>query len=120
MKTVLVVDDDRDTNEVTCRLLRKLGHQALSAHTGEEALAIVAMQIPDLIILDSMMPGMNGAEVLRLLRAKVETATIPVIMHSAIAEEEFQVNAIAKGANEYLVKAGFTFERFKETIAKYI
>lgn len=120
MKTVLVVDDHADSNEITCKLLKRLGHRTMSAATGEAALALLATEIPDLIILDVMMPGMNGEEVLRMIRATEATATLPVIMHSAVADPEFQDNALAKGANGFLVKSGFDLKAFEATINKFI
>jgi CheY-like chemotaxis protein len=120
MKTVLVVDDHADSNEITCKLLKRLGHRTISAATGEAALALLATELPDLIILDVMMPGMNGEEVLRLIRATEATATVPVIMHSAVASPDFQDNALAKGANGFLVKSGFDLKAFEATISKFI
>src|SRR5690242_7609201 len=84
MKKVLVVDDHVDTNHILCKLIRRLGHSTSSAYTGEGALAMLSGEIPDLIILDCMMPGMTGIEVLRLLRTNPKTAQLPVIMYSAV------------------------------------
>ena len=120
MKTVLVVDDHADSNEITCKLLKRMGHRTISAATGEAALAILATEVPDLIILDAMMPGMNGEEVLRMIRASETTARLPVIMHSAVADPEFHDNAVAKGANDFLVKSGFDLKAFEETIKKFL
>ncbi|MDB5298498.1 MAG: PleD family two-component system response regulator, partial [Phycisphaerales bacterium] len=77
-------------------------------------------ELPDLVILDVMMPGMNGEEVLRLIRATEATATVPVIMHSAVANPDFRDNALAKGANGFLVKSGFDLKAFEATINKFI
>jgi adenylate cyclase len=120
MKTVLVVDDHADNNEIVCKVLKRMGHRTVAAPTGEAALAILATEIPDLIILDAMMPGMNGAEVLRLIRANEATAMVPVIMHSAVADPEFHQNAVEKGANDFLVKSNFDLKVFEAMISKYI
>jgi putative two-component system response regulator len=84
MPTVLIVEDDPDMNEVLYRLLQKAGYKALSAFTGEGGLAMVIMGKPDLIVLDHMMPGMDGMEMLRMLRGNPQTALIPVVIYSGV------------------------------------
>ena len=66
MATVLVVDDHRDANDILCRLLRMQGHHTASAFTGEEALVSLQEKCPDVVILDFMMPGMDGIETLAI------------------------------------------------------
>jgi CheY-like chemotaxis protein len=120
MKKVLVVDDHADTNHILCKLIRKLGYAALSAYSGEGALAVLSAENPDLLILDCMMPGMDGMEVLRRIRTHAPTAGLPVIMYSAVADPEFQKHAIEKGANEYWVKSGFDFSKLKDRLTEYV
>jgi len=120
MGSILVVDDHVDTNEILCRLLRSLGHRTASAFTGDGALAALASDRPDLVILDMMMPGMDGFEVLRQVRAAPATAKLPVILYSGIAEPDFQACAIQRGANAYWVKGGMDFSRLAEMIAQYV
>lgn len=120
MKTILVVDDHVDTNQILCRLLRKLGYGTASAFSGEGALAMMSAQPADLMILDCMMPGMNGIEVLRLVRENNQTAALPVIMYSAVADPDFQQHALEKGANEYWVKSGLDYSKLKERLEQYL
>ena len=117
MATVLVVDDHTDANDLLCRVLRLHGHRAVSAFTGEGALALVGTDRPDLVILDVMMPDMDGIEVLRLIRANPHTATLPVVMFSAVHDAEFQRHALRKGANDYWTKGRTDFSRIADLIA---
>jgi CheY-like chemotaxis protein len=120
IKTVLVVDDHVDTNDILCRFVKAMGHRPVSAFTGEGALALVGTERPDLILLDVMMPGMDGVEVLRMIRGNPQTATVPVIMYSGVADAEFQQHTVAKGANEYWVKAALAGPDLRERLAKYL
>jgi CheY-like chemotaxis protein len=120
MKTILVVDDHCDTNQILCRLIQKLGYRTMSAYTGEGALATLAVERPDLLILDVMMPDMNGPEVLKVVRANPQTAMIPVVMYSAVADPAFQQHVIERGANEYWVKSGFDFSELKTRLGRYL
>ena len=119
-KTVMVVDDHVDTNQILCRLVKALGHRAVSAFTGEGALALVGTDKPDLLILDVMMPGMDGVEVLRMIRGNPLTATLPVVLYSAVSDPEFQRHAVQKGANEYWVKAGLEAGELRHRLEKYL
>jgi diguanylate cyclase (GGDEF)-like protein len=101
---ILVVDDDPD-----CRAILKTGlefkqYDVMQASNGVEALALVAAGPPDLIILDVMMPKMDGLEVCRRLRGSFKTNTIPVLMLTARAEVEARVQGLAEGADDYLPK----------------
>ena len=120
MKTVMVVDDHHDTNSVLCKVLRKSGYRTLSAYSGEEAVAMLATSVPDLVILDVMMPGMNGCEVLRIIRGAQATASLPVIMHTAVADAQARQQAMDIGANGYLVKSGFDLQTFQATVARHL
>ena len=120
MATVLVVDDHKDANDVLCRLLRLQGHKTGSAFTGEEALAALLIDRPDLVILDFMMPGMDGIETLRHIRADPRTAALPVIMYTAVADPNFQSHAIQKGANAYFAKGSMDFAKLSDMIVAYV
>lgn len=120
MKTILVTDDHVDTNEILCRLLRCSGYRAVSAFSGEAALAVLATERPDLLILDMMMPGLDGMEVLRRVRSDPANAQLPVIMFSGIADPAFQEHVRQKGANDYWLKGRMDFAHLGELIAKYV
>lgn len=101
---ILVVDDDLDTVKLVGTTLEKQGYVILAAQDGVEALQKVAQHHPDLILLDVMMPKMDGIEVMRRLRADPATSAIPVIMFTAKAQVDDKVAGLEAGADEYLTK----------------
>ncbi|HSU68296.1 MAG TPA: response regulator [Tepidisphaeraceae bacterium] len=106
---VLVVEDHRDTNDMLCRLLTREGYDTVSAYSGEAALELIGAERPELVILDNMMPGMNGIEALRAIRETPDVARTPVIMYSAVADPAFREHAMQRGANAYFVKGSMQF-----------
>jgi len=101
---VLVIEDERSLTEVLSYNLRKEGYEAVVAHDGLEGLRKAQTLLPDLIILDLMLPVMEGKEVLRELRAGERTREIPVIILTAKIEETDQVVGYSLGADEYVPK----------------
>lgn len=101
MTTVLVVDDERALRDFVRRNLEVRGYRVLMAANGLEALALFGQERVDLIILDLMMPFMDGLEVTRRLR---EVSTVPIIILSALGEEADKVRAFDLGADDYLTK----------------
>lgn len=100
--TILVIDDDANVRDLLSRLLRKDGHRVITAEDGPSGLALASQQKPDAITLDVVMPGgMDGWEVLRLLKESPATHSIPVIMVSVMAEQE---HALTLEVEDYLVK----------------
>ncbi|AZF32220.1 diguanylate cyclase/phosphodiesterase [Pseudomonas sp. R4-35-07] len=102
--TLLIVDDEPQVRKLLETLLQHEGYQTLSAASGEEALLFVAQQPPDLILLDIMMPGMDGYEVASHLKGDETTASIPIIMLSALSESSARVSGLETGAEEFLSK----------------
>ena len=100
-RKILVVDDDAATVKFVTANLEANDYEALSARDGEEALKIIEKKLPDLVILDIMMPKVDGYEVCRRLR---EWSQIPVIMLSARCDEEDKVKCLNIGADDYLCK----------------
>src|ERR1044072_2621893 len=98
---VLVVDDDVTGRDVVRRYLELAGHQAVLAGTGEEALARFAEQPADLVVLDLMLPGIDGLEVCRRLRG---CSAVPVVMRTARGEEENRIAGLQLGADDYVTK----------------
>ncbi|MBC3239418.1 EAL domain-containing response regulator [Pseudomonas lurida] len=102
--TLLIVDDEPQVRKLLETLLQHEGYQTLCAGSGEEALQLVAQQPPDLILLDIMMPGMDGYEVASQLKGDETTAGIPIIMLSALSEPSARVSGLETGAEEFISK----------------
>ncbi len=120
MQTILIVDDNIDLCKPMATLLKQLGYNSHYATGGEAALKFITDTLPDLIILDVMMPDMDGLEVLRRLKTEPRTQPVPVVMFSAIADSEFRAHAISKGAADYWVKAGVDFGQMRQRISKLL
>src|SRR5262249_9760066 len=101
---VLVIEDERSLTEVLSYNLRKEGYEAVVAHDGLEGLRKAQTLLPDLIILDLMLPVMEGKEVLRELRAGERTRDIPVIILTARTEETDQLVGYSLGCSDYVSK----------------
>ncbi|MBC7929985.1 MAG: response regulator [Rubrivivax sp.] len=101
---ILLVDDDNTLRKLTQAALRREGYAVIEAVGGEEALKQIEREIPDLIILDFMMPDLNGIEVLKALRSTPRTARLPVIMLTGMGDEESLREAFDAGATDYLSK----------------
>jgi two-component system phosphate regulon response regulator PhoB len=101
---ILVVDDEEDILELLKVNLVREGYRVLTADKGERALEIAALEIPDLIILDLMLPGIDGLEVTRFLKSKDKTKLIPIIMLSAKGDETDIVSGLELGADDYVTK----------------
>ena len=102
--TLLIVDDDVLVRELLELLLQDQGYRTLTASSGEQALAMVAQQAPDLILLDAMLPGTDGYQVARQLKANQSTANIPIIMLSALGEQSARLLGLEAGAEDFLSK----------------
>jgi DNA-binding response OmpR family regulator len=103
-KSVLVVEDEEDILALLHFNLIKAGYHADCAADGEAALQAVAAKQPDLILLDLMLPGIDGLEICRRLRADAATSQIPIIMLTACGEEEDVVRGLELGADDYVTK----------------
>jgi two-component system response regulator MprA len=98
---VLVIEDDAEIADVLRRFLRQEGHEVRTATDGEQALPAAAEFVPDLVILDLGLPGLDGVEVCRRLRADGD---VPILILTARAETEDRVEGLDSGADDYLVK----------------
>lgn len=101
---ILIIDDDLDTLRLVGLMLQKQGYQIAVANNGEQGLLKVSEESPDLILLDIMMPDMDGYEVARRLRKKPETAGIPILMFTAKSQLDDKVTGFESGADDYLTK----------------
>ncbi len=104
IKTVLVVDDSPTERYFLTDLLRKNGYDVVSAETGEEGVAKAKQEKPDLILMDVVMPGLNGFQATRMLSRDPTTQAIPVIMCTTKNQETDRVWGLRQGAIDYLVK----------------
>ena len=103
-ETILVVEDEEDIQELVRYNLAKEGHRVLLAGTGEDGLRAARTELPGLILLDLMLPGVDGLEVCRILKAAAKTRHIPVVMLTAKGEESDVVAGLELGADDYITK----------------
>jgi DNA-binding response OmpR family regulator len=103
-KKILVVDDEKDIVEMIAFNLQRNGYDVITAHNGNDALDLAEQQTPDLILLDLMMPGLDGTEVTRRLKADPRTKKIPLVMLTAKSEETDVVVGLTLGADDYVAK----------------
>jgi two-component system phosphate regulon response regulator PhoB len=103
-KRVLVVEDDRDILELITHNLEREGYEVTGATTGEDGVDAARSGKPDLVLLDLMLPGMDGLEVCRKLKADPDTSHLPVIMVTAKGEEADIVTGLELGADDYVTK----------------
>src|SRR5258706_5957665 len=101
---ILVVEDDPDIAELVERYLSKAGFSTVRATSGSAALEAIALKAPDLLVLDLMLPHLDGLEICRRVRAHDKTANIPIIMLTARAEESERIVGLELGADDYLAK----------------
>jgi CheY-like chemotaxis protein len=120
MGRILIVDDEPQACAMMARLVKHFGHESVCRTGGQEALDYVRAGPVDLMILDVMMPGMDGMQVLRHLRSDPQTASLPVVMFSAVADRAFIEDALRKGATDYWIKASFDFKMLKERLEQLI
>jgi len=102
--TILVVDDEEDIRELVELNLHREGYTVLTSETGEQALALAKAKTPDLVVLDLMLPGMDGLEVCKRLKNDPVLQQIPVVMLTAKGEESDIVAGLELGADDYITK----------------
>jgi len=101
---ILIVDDEKDIVDLVAYNLEKEGYEVLKAYDGEKALSIVRTKNPSLVVLDLMLPGIQGLEVCKRIRRDAETAAVPIIMLTAKGEELDRVIGLEVGADDYITK----------------
>ena len=104
MATILIAEDDHAISDLVAYNLERAGHTPLAAYDGLTALEVARRDKPELILLDQMMPGMDGHGVLRELRRDNRTQNIPVIFLTAKAQAEDRIQGLELGADDYLTK----------------
>ena len=102
--TILVVEDEPAIQELIAYNLKQAGHATLLADNAEQALNLVSNALPDLVLLDWMLPGLSGVEFARRLRADKRTRTVPIIMLTARSDERDKLTGLDTGADDYITK----------------
>lgn len=102
--TILLVEDEPAIQELITLSLEHAGHQVLRAGSAEQGLNLVRNALPDLILLDWMLPGMSGIEFARCIRANERTRAVPIIMLTARSEEPDKISGLENGADDYITK----------------
>lgn len=119
MKKVLVVEDHPDMRELLIWQMELMGYLAIPARHAKEGIEKAIEEKPQLILMDIMMPGMDGWEATRLLRSKPETQDIPIVAATALFREPDLKNCLDAGCNDYIVKP-FTFHELQGKIQSYM
>jgi CheY-like chemotaxis protein len=117
---ILLVDDDRVFAEMYKLRLESSGYEVVIVEDGEKALVTAMKEKPDLILLDIMMPKINGLDVLDILKTTPETRDIPVIVLTALLKDVNEVRGLMSGAVEYLVKSEVTPQQVLEKIEEIL
>lgn len=120
MGTVLVVEDSSSAREIVMRILRREGYVVQGAASAREALDSVGQHCPDLVLLDMMMPEMDGMDLLQVLRSDPQTRELPVIFLSALSDEERIRKATELGAQGYLVKTRVSYEELLRQVSRFV
>ena len=113
-QTILIIDDDIDTLKLVGIMLERKGFRILASTTGEKGLKLTENEIPDLILLDVMMPDINGYDIARSIRSNPNTESIPIIMFTARSQVDDKVEGLEAGADAYITKPARPRELFAQ------
>ncbi|MGH7773290.1 MAG: response regulator [Candidatus Binatia bacterium] len=119
MKKVLIVEDHPDMRELLVWQMELMGFLAIPAKHAKEGVEKAMKEKPHLILMDIMMPGMDGREAARLLRSNPETQDIPILAATALFRESDLKSCIEAGCNDYIVKP-FTFQQLQGKVQEFI
>lgn len=115
-KRILLVEDDRFLRKAAEVRLRRAGYTVVTAADGEEALATASTMQPDLVLLDLIMPRMQGFEVLRVMRTQRHLDGVPIIVLTNLSQDADRARAMTEGANGYLVKANMSLDALADAV----
>lgn len=119
---VLIVDDDQTLCDMYAERLQVEGFEVIVAYNGEEGAAKAVEYLPDVILLDLMMPKVNGFNTLEILKSTQETKDIPVLLLTALIQEENKQRGLQAGAEDYIIKSesmpGTVIDKIKEVVAR--
>lgn len=119
-KTILIIEDEKDLRFFIAQALKDEGFETIEASDGEEGLEKAKKERPDLIVLDLLLPGMDGYQFLSALKKDPNLEEIPVLILSNLGQEEEIERGLKLGAIDYLIKANFTLDEIVERIKKLI
>ena len=119
MKKILIIEDHADMRELLTWQIELMGFMPIPAKHGKEGVEKAVAEQPDLILLDIMMPGMDGWEAARTLRANPETKDIPILAATALFRDSDLKSCLDAGCNGYIVKP-FTFQELQGKVREYI
>jgi DNA-binding response OmpR family regulator len=119
-KTILIIEDDKFLRELIAQKLLKENYEISEAVDGEEGIKKIREEKPDLILLDLILPGIDGFEVLSRMKSDEEISSIPVIILSNLGQKEDVERGLNLGAKDYLIKAHFTPGEIIEKIKKIL
>lgn len=119
-RTILIVDDQEETGDLLARILHYLGHDAVHVQRGADAIEFARRHHPDAVLLDYMMPDMDGLAVLRELRKDPNTRGTPIIMFSADNDPNVVEKAMRQGASAYWVKASLRMDELSTRLNQFL
>jgi len=119
VQTILIVDDSKFMRLANERALIKAGFKVITAGDGEQALQLASTHVPDLIVLDMLLPKVAGLDVLKSLRQNPDTALVPVIVLSSLAQSN-EVKLISEGATAYFEKAKLGLDKSSDALLEII
>jgi CheY-like chemotaxis protein len=119
MAKILIVDDDFQNRDLLKAFLGEAGHECAEATNGQEGLAAVIEKNPDLILLDVMMPKVDGLQVCRTLKKNPATQSIPIVILTALGQDIDEMRGFENGADEYLTKP-LDFKRLSQVLLQFL
>jgi CheY-like chemotaxis protein len=120
MALILVVDDESIVRQLFAKVLQGDGHEVLTAANGREALYLMSPRRPDVVLLDLMMPVMDGLSFLRVLRRRDDWRHVPVMMISGVLDRQLVLRAKQLGVTDFLLKSGFAMGAFRTRLARHL
>jgi DNA-binding response OmpR family regulator len=119
-KKILIIEDDEFLRSLAAKRLEKESYNVVTAVDGDSGIKLASEEAPDIILLDLLLPGLSGYEVLEKLRATDGTKTTPVIVFSNLGQKEDVEKAKKLGANDFLIKANFSLDDVVAKIQEYL
>ena len=120
MALIMIVDDEVIVRQLFERVLQGQGHEVVVASNGREALTLMQLRLPDLVMLDLTMPVMDGTSFLRSMRRRPEWKHIPVIVISGVVDRHEVIRVKQLGISDYILKTNFEMNDLRQRLAKHL